>query len=256
MKGLSLYQRGTEPLSQRTLEYHKKQFEIPYRSTVAFCDWLENIGCLEGDKEQSVIDIGSGMGANLAYMSKRFPSVTFTGIEKNPRLVKEGKAHLEKMKASKCTLVKGDIFNLPKKYRKACEGLISIQTLSWFPEFKTPLKKMVDLKPNWIALTSLFFDGRVDAKTIIRDYTSPQGKKPYNEKFYNVYSIPLVREFLASHGYEKFDYTPFEIDVNLPKPMDGMGTYTETLTNGRRIQISGPVLMKWYFIMAKHHNHE
>jgi len=65
-----------------------------------------------------------------------------------------------------------------------------------------------------------------------------------------------VRDFLATHGYGEFVYTPFEIDIDLAKPPDGMGIYTETLANGRRLQISGPVLMNWYFIMAKRKEHE
>ena len=30
-----------------------------------------------------------------------------------------------------------------------------------------------------------------------------------------------------------------------------MQTYTETLQNGKRLQISGPLLMNWYFIYAE-----
>jgi len=268
VKQKKLKQRGSKPLSKRALEYHKKQFETPYQSTVAFCDWLETLGCLNKETSKAVIDIGSGMGANLFFMERRFPHTAFTGIEKNPLLVSKGKAYLKKMGASRCTLVEGDIFALPKTYKGKYEGLTSYQTLSWFPEFKTPLKKMLDLKPNWIALTSLFFDGRVDAQTIIRDYTSPQiGSsasnaakagygKPYSENFYNTYSIPLVREFLATNGYKNFFSTPFEIGINLQKPKDGMGTYTKLLASGRRLQISGPMLMNWHFIVAKRSNNE
>jgi hypothetical protein len=53
-------------------------------------------------------------------------------------------------------------------------------------------------------------------------------------------------------GYEDFVFQPFNIDIDLPKPAhDGMGTYTEQLENGQRIQISGPVFMSWYFILAR-----
>ncbi len=41
----------------------------------------------------------------------------------------------------------------------------------------------------------------------------------------------------------------FEIDIDIPKPpIDHMGTYTMTVDNGKRIQISGPILMLWKIV--------
>ena len=41
----------------------------------------------------------------------------------------------------------------------------------------------------------------------------------------------------------------FDIGVDIEKPpVDFMGTYTEKLENGKRIQISGAVLMSWKII--------
>jgi hypothetical protein len=56
---------------------------------------------------------------------------------------------------------------------------------------------------------------------------------------------------LKDKGYTVFKYCPFEMDIDLPKPEHTlMGTYTKTLPNGKRLQISGPLLMNWYFIYA------
>jgi hypothetical protein len=75
---------------------------------------------------------------------------------------------------------------------------------------------------------------------------------PTKQSFYNVYSMPVVRKFLSAEGYSQFQQTPFEIDIDLPKPAHkGRGTFTEKLQNGHRVQISGPLLMPWYFIAAK-----
>ena len=49
-------------------------------------------------------------------------------------------------------------------------------------------------------------------------------------------------------GFNNIKYKPFEIDIDLAKPVNRMGTYTEKLENGHRIQISGPLLMPWYFV--------
>jgi len=43
----------------------------------------------------------------------------------------------------------------------------------------------------------------------------------------------------------------FDIDIDLPKGSHGgLGTYTELLADGRRLQISGPIMLSWYFILA------
>ena len=42
---------------------------------------------------------------------------------------------------------------------------------------------MMELNPTWIALTSLFFDGDVNCKIEVQDYTYPLGNKPYHEGY-------------------------------------------------------------------------
>ena len=70
-------------------------------------------------------------------------------------------------------------------------------------------------------------------------------------QYYNIYSIPMIKEYLQEWGYTDFKYEPFDIDIDLEKPdhMDAQ-TYTIKTEDGRRIQISGAMLMPWYFIYA------
>lgn len=113
------------------------------------------------------------------------------------------------------------------------------------------LEEIISLNPKWIGITSLFYDGEVNCKIETQDYTQPVGGQLYKEAFYNIYSIRLIERLFTQHGYGNILYTPFEIDIDLPKPSHkGMGTYTEMLKNGKRIQISGPIMMSWYFILA------
>ena len=73
-------------------DYHNRQFITPYRSTVKFCDWLEQIGALSKQVTYKIMDIGTGKGANLYYMNKRFPNCQYLGIDINNDLIKEGNA--------------------------------------------------------------------------------------------------------------------------------------------------------------------
>jgi hypothetical protein len=185
-------------------------------------------------------------------MAGRFTNSIFIGIELNPDLVKRGNDYFADFQQDNCYLVEDDLYSLGKEHVGKYDGIVSYQTLSWLPEYKTPIEKMVELKPKWIAITSLFFDGDVSCEIKVHDYTTPLSGKPYRESNYNVYSIPLLRKLFVNYGYSDFKYIPFAIDIDLPRPeTKGMGTYTEKLQNGSRIQISGPILMSWYFIVAK-----
>lgn len=247
-------QRITEwmELDPQSLEYHQKQFKEPYRSTVKFCDWLEIQGCITPQARLNILDIGAGAGANIYYMNERFPNAKFWGIDINDQLVNLGNYHMENTQKENCKLEVGNLYDLDTKYKNAMDGIISIQTLSWLPDYKTALEKMMDVQPSWIALTSLFFDGKVNCHIEIEDYTIKIDGQSCRDSFYNVYSLDLVRSLFEEHGYEDFRYVPFEIDIDLSKPnTKGMGTYTEKLDDGRRIQLSGPILMPWYFVLAQ-----
>src|SRR3989338_8826 len=233
------------------MDYHEKQYDQHYRSTMSFCDWLESLKILDASRKLRILDLGAGQGANIFYMAKRFPNSEFVGVDINLSLVKWGNESFAARGVKNCHLLPGDLYALEESHREKYNGIVSYQTLSWLPEYQTPLEKMMQLNPEWIALTSLFYEGSVTCTIQVQDNTRPVGEKPYRQCYYNVYSLPLVEKLFADHGYT-LQFIPFEIDVDLPKPPGkGLGTYTEKLANGKRIQISGPLLMSWYFILAK-----
>lgn len=107
---------------------------------------------------------------------------------------------------------------------------------------------MCDLNPEWIAMSSLFYDGRINFYINLDDHEQNGG----GEHYYNIYSLPLVKELFERNGYKKFYYEKFDIDIDLPKPKGKeMGTYTVKTEDGERLQISGALLMPWYFVLAK-----
>ncbi len=238
-------------LSKTQIEYHTNQFEIPYRGTIAFCDWLESRGLFSSKNKLNVADIGAGAGSNVYFMSKRYPNINFTGIELNKELVHLGNKIIKTTNQQNCNLKYGDLYNLNKKIENKYNGIVSFQTLSWLPEYKIPIKKISSLNPDWIAMTSLFNEEEVDLKIQIKDYSRLGKKKPFKEGYYNIYPLKHVKDHFKKLGYPNFAYSKFEIDIDLPKPKSkGLATYTEKLENGSRIQISGGILMNWYSIMA------
>lgn len=245
-------QRTDEWLKNYNNDYFDRQFETPYRSTIAFCDWLERKQVLTPDSNINVLDVATGKGANLFYMAQRFKAANYVGVDINPEFVQQGNQIMEARKLDgQIKLETADIYNFSPRLANRFQGLMSLQTLSWLPDFEAPIKSMAALNADWIALTSLFFDGDVNCKIEIEEYTQSLENIP-KKTFYNIYSIPLVERLFRNLGYESFSYEPFEIDVDLPRPDHKiMGTHTEKLQNGKRIQISGPLLMSWYFILAR-----
>ena len=111
---------------------------------------------------------------------------------------------------------------------------------------------MFKLKPKWILITSLFYDGPVEAKIKIKDYSRQMGEKKYRQTYYNIYSLNEVKKISNRNGYDLTDYKPFILPFDIEKPEDkGRGTYTIKLHNGYRIQISGPLIMPWYTPLLK-----
>ena len=146
----------------------------------------------------------------------------------------------------------GDIYTLKQNFLGDCDGIISLQTLSWLPDFQEPLAAMMEINPDFIALSSLFFEGDISRTTQVLEH------KRSRSTFYNTYSIPQVESFVRSYSYHIERLEPFEIDVDLPKSkdVDFMSTYTinvneQTSRKVKRLQFSGPLLLNWYFLMIK-----
>ena len=205
---------------------------------------------------QRILEMGAGAGQIIAYMANRYPLSKIDGVEINPDLVQTGNKYFRKHSLNQCALYHDDLYNLKTVRLKETEyqGVMSICTLSWLPGFERALEAMVRVNTDYIGLTSMFFEGRVNSITQIEDWTRPMpiSGKLYTTRYFNTYSLPLVRDHFAKLGYKSFEYSRFEIDIDIEKPKEpDMGTYTERLKDGRRLQISGPLLMSWYFVVAR-----
>jgi trans-aconitate methyltransferase len=236
-----------ENLDESRMRYHTIQWELPKRSTVAFerfCSpWLEG--------SERVIDVACGTGASTAYIAERHRSVHFVGIDLSPDLIAIGRKIIEAKNLANLTLETGDCFDLGEMSN--VDGVMSIQTLSWLPDYEAPLIQIFDkLAPKWIAISSLFYAGEISCRTEVEEHRK-------NAKyFYNTYSLPKLARFAESRDYVVSLAEPFNIDVDIamPEDPDVMGTYTRTISDGNlgkptRLQISGPVLMNWYQILIE-----
>lgn len=233
-------------LQDRDIIYHQRQLEKPFRSTEKFVEWLAKEQYLKDESTTKICDMACGGGGNLYYMAKTFPHVEFYGIELNPQLVEMGNKWLKKEQMDdRNKLMQGNIYKLNRDLKNVFNGIISFQFLVGLPDYKEALKAMTELEPDWIAFSSLFYEGNIDFTVRAKDYD-------YGiERYYNVYSLRQVENYLGTLGYKNMRYVPFDIDIDLPKPKtEGFGAYTIKTEKGKRLQISGAVLLPWYFVVA------
>ena len=97
-----------------------------------------------------------------------------------------------------------------------------------------------------VIVSSLFTDSLVDSKIVLTQYKDSTFIEFEDSIFYNIYCLERFIAKCKECGAKNVEVMDFDIDIDLPKPAHRhMGTYTELLKNGRRIQLSGPLMMPW-----------
>ena len=226
-----------------SMEYHLKQWRQTKESTKKFISFLDG----KVMPDENYLDLGCGAGAATFALSQRFNDSKWTGIDIDPKLTEIAKRLSAEAHASKLNFFVGDL----QQYQTTdmFDGVVSLQTLSWLDDFKAAFRNVLgNIQPNWFAISSLFFEGGISSYTKILEHETDRVLS------YNTYSIPRVKAEAAQYNYSLTKCEPFEIDIDLPKPinLDSMTTYTLRLAEDEeksRLQISGPILMNWYMLL-------
>jgi SAM-dependent methyltransferase len=235
-------------IDEKELSYHTAQYNEPKEYTRYLLGQYEDFfkSMARGSK---ILDFGCGAGAATNQFAAAFPHLTFIGIDINERYI----AIANELKRENSSFVCDDIEHFGTSGK--LEGIISLQTLSWMPDYSVFLNAIKKLQPEWVLVTSLFYDGPVDALIKIRDHGRTMEEIPYRESYYNIYSIPQFEKALRENGFSISEYLPFHIGIDIPRKEGetGMATYTTKMEDGRRLQISGPLLMNWHTLLIKRH---
>ena len=228
--------------------YHLRQWDTPKQSTKAFEAFVSD----HLSKAKSIVDLGCGAGAATAYLARKNSSASFTGVDDSNELISVAAKMAQEQQIDNLSFRQGDMFNLLPQ--NGVDGVISLQTLSWLSEYEAPFLEIFwKISPQWIALTSLFYEGDITAWIQIEEHQKDNRKVPYN-----VYSIPAIKRLCNKHGYEISKFDRFEIDIDIDKPteLDAMGTYTRRAyiahsSTHERLQMSGPLLLNWYMLLIE-----
>jgi SAM-dependent methyltransferase len=227
------------------LDYHSRQFQNEYRSTVHLTRFLKSLEGLSGGE---ALDVGCGAGANIYHIARQIPGFRWTGIDVAGSVVFPiGRRKLDEAGIA-ATLVEGDFNALTEIFPgRRFDLVLSIQTLLVLPHYEKALDELLAMTGDWLIVTSLFTDFHVDARVEVWDWTwSPDCQGPY---YYSVFSVARFREFCTSRGFREVASRDFAIDIDLPRPAGGgLKTFTESLADGRRLQFTGPIFQPWKFL--------
>lgn len=230
-------------IDKANLEWYIRQFRNPYRITIGFKNFLEQNIVIDNEH---ILDIGCGPGNSLDYIAKAFPNSLFTGMDINEDLF-----NLYKGNCNNIEFCQGDCFDIDRQFIGKFDGVISMQTLSWLPEITKPLEEICKIRPKWIAISSLFYDGKINYNISLENYERPTNGRDFSQVYYNIYSVPLLREILKKFGYYKFRYEPFEIDIDISKPAHAdLGYYTIKKDDGKRLAFNTCLYQPEGFIFA------
>lgn len=254
-------------LDSRSIRYHLDQYLNQNESTKEFLDFIsDNL-----TESRLVVDLGCGAGATTSYVASKFCEVSFIGIDLDSSLIDLAKKQKPNVIASNVDFHVGNLFEVEAKgllnlfqesrsrrdrlkenNNQKIDGVISLATLSWLDNFEEPIKNIVEnIGPKWIGLSSLFYEGEISCVIKVIEHERQK------ESNYNIYSLKSLDRYVSQFGYKVTKYSVFDIGIDLPKPRhkDLMQTYTEKVLSEnaeiRRIQISGPLMMNWYFVLVE-----
>ena len=187
-------------------------------------------------------------------MSKKLKKAKFVGIDYVKKKIKRAKSR------NKNENIKFIVQNLKKKtkLKKSFFDLIfSVHATCCFKKIDEPLKFMFKLKPKWIALNSLFYDGPLDVLIHIRDYSETNIDDNNVNSDFNIFSIENMKKILKKNGYEIFKLQKFFPNKKISQPKKGKrGSYTIKTDFNKNTTFSGPVHLPWCFVLIKKINND
>ncbi len=200
---------------------------------------------IEGQKLK-ILDACCGAGHITYILNQIAPQSEFLGVDLLDFLVEKAEQLCEGHDNVAFKVM--DVYSLSENFDKKFDICINWKTLSWLEYYETALRELVKVTKKHIFISSLFYDGNIDFETKVNEYLNNSDIASHST-YYNIYSYPKFERFCYSLGARNVEAYDFEIGIDLPKPNpDEMKTYTVKQENGKRLQISGAVLMPWKIV--------
>jgi ubiquinone/menaquinone biosynthesis C-methylase UbiE len=191
---------------------------------------------------QTIADIACGGGASSYHLAALYPRAHYTLVDLNEEAVSYARQATENLRA---TYIVADIYGLPLE-SNSFDLVICWQTLSWLGDPERAVRELIRIcKPGGRVYASSLFNSRhdVDVYSTVRDHTRVSAAQGLAYT-YNTYAVSTVRRWVDGL-VAAFGVHEFSIPVDLNYEGRGLGTYTVTLPEGRRLQVSAGMLLNW-----------
>jgi len=198
----------------------------------------------------SVLDIGCSTGNLLRFLRRIYPKLSYAGGDLMKPHIDECKAD-EELAGMRFEVM--DIFDLPSD--KPFDVIIANAVCQMFEqdEYERAVASMARaLGPDgWLIAYELIFPGDKEQRVIEKSLGHPEGLKFW------LRSERKTRQALERAGFDDIAITPFEIPIDLPKPIssgtdDDLRTYTvrDPVTH-RNLMFRGELYQPWAHICAR-----
>ena len=221
------------------------QLNNVYETTKELEKILINLKLLK--KNKNIIDLGCGFGSAIQYLSSKYQSTKFTGYDKNKKILQIAKTFgdHENLKYIYQNFYKLDMSNVIKN--ASC--LFNIHTLCCFKDPEKFIECTAKIKPKFIIIKSLFYDGPIN--TFIHTEDLSQADKKNIDGDLNIFSKQLIIDIYKKFNYKVLTYKPFFMKKKLPKVKNiGRASYTIQYNN-KLNTFTGPVHLPWGFLILK-----
>jgi ubiquinone/menaquinone biosynthesis C-methylase UbiE len=245
------YIKALQSDKENTKAYYNKSLSVKTEQQ----KFLEQLLLQEKKDFKNIADIACGGGTLSYHLNFLFPQATFTLVDYNEDGIEQAKKNLAENKNSlpeKLSFHIDSIYELKKIKDNSFDLVCCWQTLSWLDEPQKALEQLIRIaKPGAkIYLSSLFnLDHDVDLYTKVYDLTRESGQQGMAFS-YNTYSKVSVEKW-TSGKIKSFTILPFHPSIDFEFNGRGIGTYTITAENGRRLQISAGMLMNWGILVIE-----
>lgn len=205
--------------------------------------FLEELLLKENLKPKIIADIACGSGTLSFHINKIFPEAEFLLVDLNEDALQLAKINLENINANYYCESVYDMKSIPEN---SCDLVFCWQTLSWLEEPQKALKELIRIckKNGRIFISSLFnIEHDVDIYSRVYDLTRKTAEADMYYP-YNTYSAKSIAKWVEQ-DVESHKIIEFIPSVDLFFEGKGAGTYTVKTENGKRLQLSGGMLMNW-----------